>query len=158
MSLDGGPWRPDSPGPSEVLLLEMMLLLSGDGCCGGGHGRGGGVGQRGVPALPTARGVAALRVGRHRAELAVQVGEDPSHRHHVGSLQPQRLSNFPVLARPVGLPGVKAHRGWLAGGGHRSGSVQYGTAGDRDETLRGEVIRRSRQRHFFFYLDRFQFF
>ena len=91
VSLDRGPGGGSSPGPGDR---------------GGrrGHGRGGRVGQRGVAALP-ARRVAALRVGRHGAELAVEVGEDPGHRHHVGGLEPQRLAHLPVLARPFRLAG-----------------------------------------------------
>ena len=141
VSLHRGARGPHASSPPQ------LLLLSGDRGGGGGHGRGGRVGQRGVAALSTARGVAALRVGRHGAELTVQVGQDTGHRHHVRPLQPERLPHFPVLAWPVGLPREQAHRGRLAGGGDRGGSVQDRTAGYRYQTLGSEIIRRGSKRH-----------
>lgn len=143
MSLHRGARGPHASSSSS----PPQLLLSGDRGGGGGHGRGGRVGQRGVTALSTARGVATLRVGRHGAELTVQVGEDTGHRHHVRPLQPQRVPHLPVLARPVGLPGEQAHGGRLAGRDDRGGSVQDRTAGYRHQTLGSEIIRRSSQRH-----------
>lgn len=122
MSLDRGPGRPSSP------LRLSGVVLSGNRRGRGGHRRGSGVRQRGVAAFP-ARGVAALRVGRHGAELAVEIGQDPRHRHHVGPLESQRLSHLPVLARPFGLPGDQGLWTGLDGSrGHRGGSVQDRTA------------------------------
>lgn len=115
VSLHWGVRGPHASSPSQ--------LLSGDRGGGRGHGWCGRVGQRGVAALPATRGVAALRVGRHGAELTVQVGEDTGHCNHVGPLQPQRLPHFPVFAGTVGLPGEQAHGGRLAGGDDRGGSV-----------------------------------
>lgn len=138
MSLHRGPRGPHASSSSSS---PPQLLLSGDGGGGGGHGRGGRVGQRGVPALPATRGVAAFGVGRHRAEPSVQVGEDTGHRHHVRPFQSQSLPHFSVLIRHVGLPGEQAHRSRRAGQGDRGGSVQDGAARYRYQTLGGKIIR-----------------
>lgn len=135
---------------------RLLLLLSGHRGGRWGHGRGGRVGQRGVAALSAARRVAALRVGRHGPELAVQVGEDAGHGHDVGPFEAQRLPHLPVLARPVRLPREQAHRGRLAGRGDRGGSVEDRPAGYRNQALGSEIVGRRDQRHC--YLDFFWVF
>lgn len=67
VSLDRGPRGPHASRPHP----PRWVLLSRNWGGGWGHGRGGRVGQRGVAALASARGVAAFRVGRHGAKLAV---------------------------------------------------------------------------------------
>lgn len=134
MPFNGGAGGPPSSRRPHLRLGWAVLPGGRRGAWGHGGRRGCGVGQRGVSALP-ARRVAAFGVGRHGAEFAVEVRQDPGHRHYTGAFLLQGVPNLFILPRPLGLPERQGRGGTHGGRSHRRGSVEDGSAGYGHQAL-----------------------